>query len=199
MPRHNTPPVVTLAAFALALVLLGLIACSKKESDTPAEAPPPAAQRPLDPAVAKAMDEIVEYRMRAEKDPKDVDAMAALGNANLALKRFDHAQDWYQRALEVDPNLSEVRMNLAIALRFQGKTDDAIAELDRLLAKDPKDAGALYNLGVILLEDKHDRQKAIAKWEALMKAHPDYPHATELRQVVESLKQAPAAPLTPGG
>jgi len=146
------------------------------------------------------MDDIVEYRMRVEKDPKDVEAMAALGNANLALKRFDHAQSWYQRALDVDPNMTEVRMNLAIALRFMGKTDDAIAELDRVLAKDPKNAGALYNLGVILLEDKHDRQKAVAKWEALMKAHPDYPHATELRQVVESLKQPqPATPPAAGG
>lgn len=145
------------------------------------------------------MDDIVQYRMRVEKDPKDVEAMAALGNANLALKRFDHAKDWYERALKVDPARTEIRMDLAIALRFLGKTDDAIAELNRVLAKDPQNAAALYNLGVILLEDKHDQQKAIAKWEALMKAHPDYPHATELRQVVESLKHPQTAPPAPGG
>jgi len=193
---------------AVAILLAGVTACGKKESTPPAEAPPPAAssegpggsQGPQDPVIAKAVDDIVQYRMRVEKDPKDVEAMAALGNANLALKRFDHAKEWYERALKVDPNRPEIRMNLAIALRFLGKPDDAMAELNRVLAKDPKNATALYNLGVILLEDKHDQQKAIAKWEALMKAHPDYPHATELRQVVESLKNPqPATPPAAGG
>jgi cytochrome c-type biogenesis protein CcmH/NrfG len=81
-----------------------------------------------------------------------------------------------------------------------GKTDEAISELNKVLAKDPKNATALYNLGVILLEDKHDQQKAIAKWEALMKANPDYPHTAELSQMVEALKHQPAAaPPAPGG
>lgn len=192
------------AACALALVAVGAGACQKKESEPPAEAPPPTASAPgdapglpQDPAVAKAMDQIVEYRMRVEKDPNDVEAMVQLGNANLALKRFDHAKEWYERALTADPKRTETRMDLAIALRFMGKTDEAIAELNKVLANDPKNAAALYNLGVILLEDKHDQQQAIAKWEALMKANPDYPHAAELRQMVEALKHQ-AAP-APGG
>jgi cytochrome c-type biogenesis protein CcmH/NrfG len=191
-----------------ALMVLGLVACGKKDAP-PTEAPPPAASSqgpgaspglPNDPELAQAMDRVVEYRMRVDKDPNDVEALAELGNANLALKRFDHAVQWYERALKVDPNRTQTRMDLAIALRFLGKPDEAIAELNKVLAKDPKNAAALYNLGVILLEDKHDQQKAIAKWEALMKAHPDYPHAAELRQVVESLKQAgTAAPPAAGG
>jgi cytochrome c-type biogenesis protein CcmH/NrfG len=208
MPINDIRDIVRAGSWPLvALAFAGLLACGKKEAPSPTEAPPPAAssgapegaQVIRDPALVKAMDDIVQYRMRVEKDPKDTEAMAALGNANLALKRFDHAKDWYERALKVDPNRIETRMDLAIALRFMGKPDDAISELDRVLAKDPKNAGALYNLGVILLEDKHDQQKAIAKWEALMKAHPDYPHATELRQVVESLKNPPPAPPAAGG
>lgn len=192
----------------MAIFLLGLSACGKKEAPSPTEAPPPAASSEVpggpqiirDPALVKAMDDIVQYRLRVEKDPNDIEALAALGNANLALKRFDHAKDWYDRALKVDPNRTQTRMDLAIALRFLGKPDDAIKELNRVLTKDPKNAAALYNLGVILLEDKHDQQQAIAKWEALMRAHPDYPHATELRQVVESLKHPEtASPPAPGG
>jgi cytochrome c-type biogenesis protein CcmH/NrfG len=207
MPLNNIRR-FTPAWCALAIALVGVSACGKKESSPPAEAPPPAAssevpggpQAPQDPVIAKAMDDIVQYRMRVEENPKDVEAMAALGNANLALKRFDHAKEWYERALKVDPSRAEIRMNLAIALRFLGKPDDAIAELNRILAKEPNNAAALYNLGVILLEDKHDQQKAIAKWEALMKANPDYPHATELRQVVESLKHPqPPTPPAAGG
>lgn len=211
MPPHNIRS-VTAAGWTLAVVLIGLAACSKKESTPPTEAPPPAASSevpgaeqglPQDPALAQAMDQIVQYRLRVDKDPNDVEALAELGNANLALKRFDHAKDWYDRALKVEPNRHQTRMDLAIALRFLGKPDDAIKELNTVLAKDPKNATALYNLGVILLEDKHDQQKAIAKWESLMKAHPDYPHTTELRQMVESLKHpetaTPPAPAAAGG
>jgi cytochrome c-type biogenesis protein CcmH/NrfG len=142
------------------------------------------------------MDDIVQYRMRVEKDPKDIEAMVQLGNANLALKRFDHAKDWYERALKIDPTRADIRMDLAIALRYLGKPDDAIAELNRVLAKDPKNAAALYNLGIILLEDKQDQPAAIAKWEAMMKAHPEDPRVPQLRQVVEGLKHPTAGAAT---
>jgi hypothetical protein len=58
---------------------------------------------------------------------------------------------------------------------------------------------------VILLEDKNDEKQAIAKWEALIKAHPDHPQTPQLQQMVERLKQpktdAPtaAAPAPAGG
>ncbi len=203
MPTHNIR--VIAAACALTLGAFALSACQKKESDPPTEAPPPAASPvpgdspglPLDPALAKVMDEVAQYRKRVDQNPNDVEAMVQLGNGSLVLKQFDDAKAWYERALAVDPNRTETRMDLAIALRFLGRTDDAINELNKVLANDPKNAAALYNLGVILLEDKHDQTQAIAKWEALMKANPDYPHAAELRQMVETLKH-PAAP-APGG
>ncbi len=209
MPTHNIQR-FAFAWCALAMIVAVSSACQKKESP-PTEAPPPAASTapgdaqglPQDPALTKAMDDLAQYRMRVDKDPNDVEALAQLGNANLAMKRFDHAKEWYERALKIDPKRTETRMDLAIALRFLGKPDDAISELNKVLAQDPKNATALYNLGVILLEDKHDTQKAIAKWEALMKANPDYPHTAELRQMVEALKHpaaaAPSAPPAPGG
>lgn len=190
------------------LIVLGSVACGKKDAP-PTEAPPPAASSqapagqqglPNDPELAKAMEQVAEYRRRVEENPNDVEALVELGNVSLVLKRPNDAKEYYERALKVDPSRTQTRMDLAIALRFLGQTDEAINELNKVLAKDPKNAAALYNLGVILLEDKHDQQKAIAKWELLMKAHPDYPHAAELRQVVESLKQSgTVAPPAAGG
>ena len=145
------------------------------------------------------MEEVVAYKLRVDKDPKDVEALAAMGNVNMSLGRFDHAQEWYKRALKVDPNRTATRMDLAVALRYLGKPDEAIAELKRVLAKDPKNAGALYNLGVILLEDKQDTQGAIARWETLMKAHPDYPQKVQLRQMVEQIKHPTSSPPSPPG
>ncbi|MBI3607228.1 MAG: tetratricopeptide repeat protein [Nitrospirae bacterium] len=191
--------------YVLLSLLIGVASCGKKEKSPTPEAPPPAASlegAPSDPRIAKAMEEVVAYKVRVDKDPKDVEALAAMGNVNLSLGRFDHAKEWYERALKVDPNRTDTRMDLALSLRYLKKPDEAIAELKRVLAKDPKNARALYNLGVILFEDKKDKQGAIARWEALMNAHPDYPQTAQLRQVVESIKHPsslpPASP-PPGG
>lgn len=145
------------------------------------------------------MEEVLAYKVRVDKDPNDVEALEAMGNANISLQRFDHATVWYERALKVDPNRHATRTNLALALRFLGKSDEAIAELKRVLAKDPKNADAVYNLGVILLEDKKDEQGAVARWEALIKAHPDDPRTPQLRQVVETIKHPASSPPSPPG
>jgi cytochrome c-type biogenesis protein CcmH/NrfG len=190
---------LTMCVAALSLpMLLGQAGCDKKEPSPPSDAPPPPVASgdppaPQDPQLAKAMEEIAQYRERVEQNPKDVEALVALGNANLMLRRYDHAKGWYEQALKVDPNRRDIRMDLAIALRYLQQPDEAIDQLNLVLAKEPKNAAALYNVGIILLEDKHDQPAAIAKWEALMKAHPDDPRVPQLRQMVEGLKHPTAA------
>lgn len=182
------------------LPLVVVLACAKE--DVPA---PPAdsvesgvgQEAPPDPRVVKAMEELVAYKARLDQNPKDLEALVAMGNANFSLQRFDHAKEWYERALKVDPKRTTTRMDLALALRYLGQPDAAIGELQRVLAAEPKNPAALYNLGVILLEDKNDSPGAIAKWETLMKAHPDHPQVPQLRQMVETIKQPAAAKRAP--
>jgi cytochrome c-type biogenesis protein CcmH/NrfG len=181
------------------LIAVG-VACQRGEAPPNPEAPPPtgsAESVPPDPQLVQLTEQIVVYKLRVDKDPKDVEALAGMGNANYALRRFDHAQVWFERALKIDPNRHATRMDLALALRNMGKSDEAITELKRVLTKEPKNAAALYNLGVILLEDKNDQKGAIARWEALMNAHPEYPHTAQLRQLVEEIKHPSSAPPSP--
>lgn len=189
--------VLSMCVASLALsMLMGQAGCDKKEPAPPDSSPPVASgdpSAPQDPRLAKAMEEIAQYRQRVDQNPNDVEALAALGNVNLTLGRPDHAKEWYERALKVDPNHQGTRMDLAIALRYMKKPDEAIAQLKLVLAKEPKNAAALFNTGVILLEDKQDQPAAIAKWESLMKAHPDDPRVPQLRQMVEGLKHPTAA------
>lgn len=181
-------------------VLVGPTACDKKEPAPPSDAPPPpVASVPPDPQLVKLTEEVIAYRKRVEQNPKDVEALAALGNANLMMRRYTDAKGWYEEALNVDPTRLETRIDLAIALQYLQQPDEAIEQLKLVLAKEPKNATALYNYGVILLEDKRDQTAAIAKWEALMKAHPDDPRVPQLRQVVEGLKNPTAAASPSGG
>jgi len=114
------------------------------------------------------MQRIAEYKGRLEKNPKDIEALVFLGNSNYDIQRYEKAQEYYQRAIEVDPNNTHVRTDLASSYRQQGQIDQAIGELKQVLVQDPNQEAALYNLGVILLNDKGDRTGAVNVWKKLV-------------------------------
>ncbi len=110
-----------------------------------------------------------------------------LGNAFYDLEEYEHAERYYLRALELDPELERAGFNLARALAEQeryaesltllqelllsdpdnlrileaiayveyrrGDIDAAISGYERVLDASPFRRDALYNLGVLLLED----------------------------------------------
>jgi cytochrome c-type biogenesis protein CcmH/NrfG len=50
--------------------------------------------------------------------------------------------------------------------------DGAIAQLNRSLSYDPKDANSLFDLGMIKLQGKQDSKGALAAWQQLLKTNP---------------------------
>ena len=137
------------------------------------------------------MEQINLYRQRLEANPKDLEALIALGNANFDIQRFDKARELYLRALEVDPMNSVVRTDLASSYRNLGELELAFKELNHVLAIDSNHETALYNLGVLLLNDKHDPKGAIEAWEKLIATHPNLAYAPELKKKIEELNRPP--------
>jgi cytochrome c-type biogenesis protein CcmH/NrfG len=162
--------------------------------DAPASAP----DRPLPAGTRNPMEDIMAFKSRLEKDPKDLEALVSLGNANMMISRFDAAQDLYQRALAVAPKNLEVRTNLAIAYKYGGKPQQAFAELQKNLAIDPKHDPTLYNLGFLYLYDRQDKTKAVETWNTWLRLYPEAPAAPEVRQQIArletELKQDPSRP-----
>ncbi len=65
--------------------------------------------------------------------------------------RWADAEKKLRQALRLDPSLSEGHYNLAVALKNQGRYDEAIAEYHRALdgfASEPDRAKALYGVGL---------------------------------------------------
>lgn len=82
-------------------------------------------------------------------DPHDPPALA--GRANLALQqgRFDDAvRDW-RALIELRPQLMDVRVNLGLTLARAGRTEEAIAAFEEILAIDAGHTAALQNLGAL--------------------------------------------------
>ena len=71
---------------------------------------------------------IARFAGRAKREP---DLALALGRALLAANAPDRAEPWLRSAVKLAPKAPDARYQLARALALLGKTDDAIAELER--------------------------------------------------------------------
>lgn len=150
---------------------------------------PPQGRDPVMERGAGFMAVLMQYKQRLEEDPKDKEALLFLGNANYDIARFEQAGEYYKRYLELDPTHAAVRTDLATTYYNTQDLDSSIRELRTVLAQAPDHAAALFNLGLMLARDKQDRPGAIKTWEALLRAHPDYPRAVEVRREIEELKK----------
>ena len=138
---------------------------------------------------ARFMAVVMQYKQRLEKNPRDKDALMFLGNANYDINRFDQAKDYYKRYLDVDPTHPGVRTDLATSYYKIKDVDSAVRELKTVVAQDPDREAALYNLGLLLWQEKHDSPGAIKAWEALLKSHPNHPKAAEVRKQIDEMKK----------
>ncbi len=191
-----TPGVWVCGGAALvALVLFGCRPNVGEHGAAPATSTAPAdSAAPAVGAAADPMAAVQDYRKRLDANPKDLEAMILLANANYDIQRFGPALELYRRALALDPTNASVRTDMATALRQAGKTEDAVTELLTALAVAPEHAAALYNLGWILIKDKHNVEDGARIWELLLRAHPDYPQAAQLRDTLKQLRAHAAAP-----
>lgn len=134
------------------------------------------------------MSSINRMRERLDRNPRDAEALIALGNANFDIQRFDKARDLYLTFLGIDPLNLHVRTDLASSYRNLGDVESAIQALRVVLKNDPSHETALYNLGVIFLNDRQDPNKAIGFWETLIDQHPQSTIAVGLKQKIAELR-----------
>lgn len=144
----------------------------------------PAERSPAGNAMGARMPGAAEIRHMADQQAAPLLAQLKSDPANIALltrvgaiyhisQQFGEAASYYDKALQVDPRNVPIRTRLASSLFRGGDVDGAIAQLNVALSYDPKDANALYDLGVIRLEGKGDGRGAVAVWQELLKANPN--------------------------
>lgn len=93
------------------------------------------------------------------RDPRNKVILTRAGDAYRSLERYDEAVDYYQRALNIEFDVYAV-LGLSVIARLQGKYQDAIVSLRKLIQNDPKN----YRLYLELSQchaAEGDRQKAI--------------------------------------
>lgn len=111
-------------------------------------------------------------RQRVIDAPRDAFRWANLGSALDAHEMNHEALQVYERALELDPALTETRYNRAIVLEFVGRAGDALVELQRVATDRPDFAPVFFRIGDLQLREGRD-EEARAAFERALQLRPD--------------------------
>ena len=130
-------------------------------------------------------------------DPKNADLLIHLGNLYDDNRDYQHAIEYYQRALEQRPSDVNVRTDMGTCYLYSSQPEKAIAEYRRALSYNPTHPQTLFNLGVALSETSKDYAGAIASWEKLLKTNPDYPGKPRVTSLIEQAKTISSQRLRP--
>lgn len=132
--------------------------------------------------------ELQGWRNVLSTDPKNVRANVELANRLYDAGRYAEAIPYYQQAFTLDPKNVSVSTDFATALHYAGRSAEALAQFDRSLSIDPKHGQTLFNIGIVKRDARNDPKGAIAAWEQLLAAVPDYPDAPKVRTMIAELK-----------
>jgi len=148
-----------------------------------------------------ASQQVAPLLEKLKKDPNDPALLMQIGSVYHQGHQFKDAAAYFNRAVQADPKNIAAHTKLAISLYRSGDVDGAIAELNRGLSLDPKDANSLFNLGMIRLEGKQDPKGALAAWQKLLKLNPqlDPERKAEVQQLMANAMTAASSAHNRGG
>jgi tetratricopeptide (TPR) repeat protein len=126
---------------------------------------------------------------KLKSDPANPDTLTNIGNLYYDAQQYPAAIDFYQRALQSKPADVAVRTDMATAYWYAGNADSAIAEFNRALTYAPNNPNALFNLGLVKWQGKHDSAGAIADWKKLLAANPNYASKDKVQQQLDEVEK----------
>lgn len=118
----------------------------------------------------------------------DFETWVNRGNAAFDQENHAEAIEYYQRALELQPNDTNVLSDISVSYRSTGQSDKAIQSLEKALSIYPEHETALYNLGVVYFYDLKNRDKAAQVWNQFIQVSKS---EDVVRQIRELLGTAP--------
>jgi tetratricopeptide (TPR) repeat protein len=109
-----------------------------------------------------------------KEDPLDVRAIRMLAELAARIGRLKDSETLLRRALEIAPNFTPARANLAMVLGRLGRPAEALELLDGLVATDP-DGFAHLNLKAATHSRLGDFEQAIGLYEQVLRRAPNQP------------------------
>jgi len=108
------------------------------------------------------------------ENPTDVTAIRMLAEIGARLGRYDEAEKLLARCIQLAPSFDAARHNYATVLNRQNKSQEALAQVDALLKRDPRNPG-YCNLQAAVLARLGETDRAAEIYKAVLKDHPKQP------------------------
>jgi cytochrome c-type biogenesis protein CcmH len=144
------------------------------------------------PAGLPSVDEMIQrLAARLMRNPKDTEGWRTLGWSYLNIGRFQEAADAYARAIELGPDIAELRGDRIEALVAAADgivTSEAKTAIEDTLKLDPKNVQARFFLG-LAEEQQGDKASAVAEWTELLMDDSDEPWAADLKKRISELRR----------
>ncbi|MBI3479845.1 MAG: tetratricopeptide repeat protein [Nitrosomonadales bacterium] len=132
-----------------------------------------------------ATNSVAQLKERLNKDGNDIDAAISLGN--IFYDNGDAGQSilYYQRALNINPDLPGVRTDLGTM--YWRNDDISLAEqaFREAISRDPNFGHAYVNLGLLLHKAKNNVTEARAVWQQLLSINPNHEVAAKARELMQ--------------
>ncbi len=176
MKRSNV--MVFAGVFLVSIAMLA--GCPSEQPRQRQTAPPPL------PLITP--DQISNLENTAKMSPKNPAGWIALGNALMDSRQFPAAIDAYQKALALDPDNVNVRVDMGTCYRGAGKPEKAIEEYRKAIKIDPRHLNAHRNSGVVLAFDLKKPQDAAKAFEKYLELAPNASDAADIRQTISDLR-----------
>ena len=122
--------------------------------------------------------------MQLQQRPNDANLLASIGNLYYDSQAYPQAIEYYRKSLNIVPTNPDVRTDMGTAMWYGGDADGALKEFAASLTYNPTHNGTLFNRGVVLMQGKHDAKDAVASWQKLLQANPNYSDRPKVEQLI---------------
>jgi tetratricopeptide (TPR) repeat protein len=145
-----------------------------------------------------------EFRKASQADPADTTSRLNMGAVLLRAGAYAKAEEQYREILKVSSDDHDAEVGLAAALRgsadpqHAGRVEEARSLLEKVLASDPHDTSALFNLGVLTADFLKKPGDAAPYFKRFLSDAPsDHPLRGEANRYISAASAGNDAPPKP--
>lgn len=109
------------------------------------------------------------FRQAHRIDPRMVSTNMNLGHIAIKNRNYEAAKTHYGLVLNQEPNNREATLGLALALTHGGTAQDALVHYQTILERNPNDAVALFNMGVLYFDFLKKQEESHAAFERFLR------------------------------
>lgn len=192
-PNASGRMVLAFVAFALAVIFIGSFVYRLERPSLEVRKQPSKGGMPegMGQAMNGPMKEVLELMQKLQENPDDPGLQMAMAERFMAMGAFDRAKVFLDKVAKVRPQDPDVQNALGVTLYNLKDMDGAKAAFEGLLARDPEDYRARFNLGLLYKYALGQPDKAAQAFDAVVASPRTDPQTRQTAQKERDEKPAP--------